>query len=86
MRTSPDPDAASNHNDVQPGPAEKEGRPVSSDLEDCDILWKSELNDYIIYTNNRQQQIEKWFEASVIVSFRHSSFFFFFFFLYSAIS
>jgi DNA helicase INO80 len=75
MRTSPDPDGASNHYDVQPGPADKEGKPVSSDLEDCDILWKSELDDYIIYTNKRKQQVEKWFEASVIVSFGRSSFF-----------
>lgn len=69
MRTSPEPDAASDQYDIQPAPADKEGHPVSSDLDDCDTLWKSELDDYIIFTKKRQQQIEKWFEASVIVSF-----------------
>ncbi|KAF7784425.1 hypothetical protein Agabi119p4_590 [Agaricus bisporus var. burnettii] len=66
MRTSPEPDAASDQYDIQPAPADKEGHPVSSDLDDCDTLWKSELDDYIIFTKKRQQQIEKWFEASVI--------------------
>lgn len=69
MRASPDLDSASNHYDVQPGLADEDGLPISSDLEDCEDLWKSELDEYTIYTKKRQQQIEKWFEASVIVSF-----------------
>ncbi|KAF9452648.1 hypothetical protein P691DRAFT_696592 [Macrolepiota fuliginosa MF-IS2] len=66
MPPSPDPDANSNSYDVQPQPADDNPPLISSDLEDCEDLWKTELDEYTIYTKKRQQQIDKWFEASVI--------------------
>ncbi|KAF7339360.1 SNF2 family helicase ATPase [Mycena sanguinolenta] len=39
---------------------------VSSDLEDCEDVWAEELNDYVLETQKRQIEVEKWFEASVL--------------------
>ncbi|KAJ7103398.1 SNF2 family N-terminal domain-containing protein [Mycena belliarum] len=41
---------------------------ASSDLEDCEDVWIEELSDYILETQKRQNEVEKWFEASVLVS------------------
>lgn len=40
----------------------------SSDLEDCEDVWAEELSDYILETQKRQNEVEKWFEANVLVS------------------
>ncbi len=68
-RTSPTPDSNQTPYDVQPQPTDEDRRLASSDLEDCEDLWKQELDEYAIYTKKHQIQIEKWFEASVIVRF-----------------
>ncbi|KAJ7492495.1 SNF2 family DNA-dependent ATPase [Mycena latifolia] len=39
---------------------------TSSDLEDCEDVWIEELSDYILETQKRQNEVEKWFEASVL--------------------
>ncbi|KAJ7446520.1 SNF2 family N-terminal domain-containing protein [Mycena galericulata] len=39
---------------------------ASSDLEDCEDVWIEELSDYILETQKRQNEVEKWFEASVL--------------------
>ncbi|KAJ6621237.1 SNF2 family N-terminal domain-containing protein [Mycena sp. CBHHK59/15] len=39
---------------------------TSSDLEDCEDVWIEELSDYILETQKRHNEVEKWFEASVL--------------------
>ncbi|KAJ7727846.1 SNF2 family N-terminal domain-containing protein [Mycena maculata] len=39
---------------------------ASSDLEDCEDVWIEELSDYMLETQKRQNEVEKWFEASVL--------------------
>lgn len=41
---------------------------LNSDLDDCREIWEQEVEDYIRETQKRQNQVEKWFEASVLVS------------------
>lgn len=45
-----------------------ESQLASSDLEDCEDVWGEELGDYVLETQKRQNEVEKWFEASVLVS------------------
>jgi DNA helicase INO80 len=45
-----------------------EAQLASSDLEDCEEVWIEELSDYVLETQKRQNEVEKWFEASVLVS------------------
>ncbi|KAJ7706045.1 SNF2 family N-terminal domain-containing protein [Mycena rosella] len=44
----------------------EESQLTSSDLEDCEDVWIEELSDYILETQKRQNEVEKWFEASVL--------------------
>jgi hypothetical protein len=44
-------------------------RLASSDLEDCEEVWIGEVDEYILDTQKRRNQVEAWFEASVLVSF-----------------
>ncbi|KAF9015289.1 SNF2 family N-terminal domain-containing protein [Cyathus striatus] len=46
--------------------SEEKRRLVSSDLEDCEEVWLGELSDYILETKKRQNQVAKWFEASIL--------------------
>ncbi|PFH54596.1 hypothetical protein AMATHDRAFT_52228 [Amanita thiersii Skay4041] len=39
---------------------------VSSDLDDCEEVWIAELGEYILETQKRQNQVERWFEASLL--------------------
>ncbi|KAI0757147.1 SNF2 family N-terminal domain-containing protein [Daedaleopsis nitida] len=48
-----------------PDSADEETRP-SSDLEDCQELWWSELGNYIIETHKRQKQVDAWFSRWII--------------------
>ncbi|KAJ7837479.1 SNF2 family N-terminal domain-containing protein [Mycena olivaceomarginata] len=43
-----------------------ESQLASSDLEDCEDVWAEELGDYVLETQKRQNEVEKWFEASVL--------------------
>ncbi|KAJ7170009.1 SNF2 family DNA-dependent ATPase [Mycena filopes] len=43
-----------------------ESQLASSDLEDCEDVWGEELSDYVLETQKRQNEVEKWFEASVL--------------------
>ncbi|KAJ6575249.1 SNF2 family N-terminal domain-containing protein [Mycena capillaripes] len=43
-----------------------EAQLASSDLEDCEEVWVEELSGYILETKKRQNEVEKWFEASVL--------------------
>jgi hypothetical protein len=48
---------------------EDEMRLVSSDLEDCQEVWMSELSDYILETRKRHREVEAFYKLTVIVSF-----------------
>jgi DNA helicase INO80 len=39
----------------------------SSDLEDCQELWTTELGNYVLETNERQSQVAQYFWSSVLV-------------------
>lgn len=56
----------SNSSDRPPLPpmTEEEQRLVSSDLDDCEELWVTELRDYMLETQKRRKHVEKWFDAS----------------------
>ncbi|KAF8640916.1 hypothetical protein AX17_000564 [Amanita inopinata Kibby_2008] len=62
---APSPNGACDRTNL-PLKTEEEHRPVSSDLEDCKEVWIAELSDYILDTQKRQNQVEKWFEASLL--------------------
>ena len=47
--------------------SEEDLRLVSSDLDDCPEVWIGELSDYVLETQKRQKQVEKWFESSILV-------------------
>ena len=47
---------------------EEEARLASSDLEDCEEIWKGELGNYIMETHKRQKQVDAWFSRWIIVS------------------
>ena len=54
--------------------SEEDLRLVSSDLEDCPEVWIGELSDYVLETQKRQKQVEKWFESSILVGFPRTFF------------
>jgi len=64
MPASEDTDPSSNHHDVE---LADDRQPVSSDLDDCGDLWNDDLELYKRYTMKHQQQLDKWFETSIIV-------------------
>ena len=45
------------------------GKDSLSDLEDNHDLWMDEIANYQAKTHARMQQVEDWFEASVLVRF-----------------
>lgn len=47
---------------------EEEARLASSDLEDCEEIWKGELGGYIMESHKRQKQVDAWFSRWIIVS------------------
>lgn len=47
-------------------PTEEELRLASSDLEDCEEIWRPELEDYILDSHRRQRLVEQWFEQSCV--------------------
>lgn len=52
---------------------DEEARLSSSDLEDCREVWGPELDDYILETKKRQNQVASYFWASRLVSMRVTS-------------
>ncbi len=48
--------------------AEEEARLASSDLEDCEEIWKVELIEYAQETQRRFKQVESWFHENTRVS------------------
>jgi chromatin-remodeling ATPase INO80 len=54
---------------VEDGPmmTEEEMRLASSDLEDCQEIWMSELSDYILETRKRHREVEAFYKLTVIV-------------------
>jgi hypothetical protein len=55
-----------NQYNIQPS-AEDDHRQVTPDPKDCEDIWKIGLDDYILRTRQRQEQIEDWFEANIRV-------------------
>jgi DNA helicase INO80 len=47
-------------------PSREDSRLESSDLEDCRELWVDELDDYILETKNRQQEVAQYFWANIL--------------------
>jgi len=47
---------------------EEELRLTSSDLEDCQEIWVSEISDYILETRKRHREVEAFYKLTVIVS------------------
>jgi DNA helicase INO80 len=69
--TSPTPDgtpepAASA--EAPPLPAEDDSRLVSSDLDDCEEIWRPQIDAYAIDAHRRQKLVEAYFETTFIVS------------------
>ena len=58
----------------EPVESAEEDTKISSDLDDCPELWKSELGYYIIETHKRQKQVDAWFSRWIIVRTRSSPF------------
>ena len=54
-------------------PTEEELRLMSSDLSDCEDLWIQELSNYVLDTQKRQKEVERWFTDSCIASTVRSS-------------
>ncbi|KAG6846025.1 hypothetical protein H0H87_011073 [Tephrocybe sp. NHM501043] len=48
--------------------AEEELRLASSDIDDCSEIWREELEDYALKTNQRQNQVADWFQASLPIA------------------
>jgi DNA helicase INO80 len=46
---------------------EEDMRLVSSDLEDCQEIWLSEVSDYILETRKRHREVEAFYKLTVIV-------------------
>ncbi|TFK41034.1 SNF2 family DNA-dependent ATPase [Crucibulum laeve] len=46
--------------------SEEERRLASSDLDDSEEVWIGELSDYVLETKKRQNQVAKWFQASIL--------------------
>jgi hypothetical protein len=61
-------------------PSGGDSRLESSDLEDCQEVWIEELDDYVLQTRKRQQQVAQYFWANILVSttfqFNHKLFIF----------
>lgn len=49
-------------------PSGGDSRVESSDLEDCQEVWIEELDDYVLETRRRQQQVAQYFWANILVS------------------
>ncbi|TFK76977.1 hypothetical protein BDN72DRAFT_807283 [Pluteus cervinus] len=43
-----------------------DARLASTDLEDCEDIWLGELSEYMLETQKRQIQVEKWFETTML--------------------
>ena len=54
-------------------PSGEDSRLESSDLEDCQEVWIDELDDYILETKKRQQEVAQYFWANILVSLLFSS-------------
>ena len=54
-------------------PSGEDSRLESSDLEDCQEVWIEELDDYILETKKRQNQVAQYFWANILVSLRFTS-------------
>ncbi|KAF8622243.1 hypothetical protein AX15_007182 [Amanita polypyramis BW_CC] len=65
-RVKPVPASTLSVNSDPPPKAEQEHLLISSDLEDCQDLWVAELRDYMLETQKRRKQVEKWFEKSFL--------------------
>lgn len=50
------------------GMTEEEMRLTSSDLDDCQEIWMSEISDYILETRKRHREVEAFYKLTVIVS------------------
>jgi hypothetical protein len=67
QRTKPPPIQSLTSNPDRPPKIEDEPRPTSSDLDDCEDVWTGELRDYMLETQKRKKQVERWFEANFLV-------------------
>jgi hypothetical protein len=47
---------------------EEERQLTSSDLEDCEEVWVGDLGEYMLDTQKRLKQVERWFNFCVLVS------------------
>lgn len=48
-------------------PTEEELRLASSDLEDCEEIWRPELDEYALDSYKRQRYVKKWFDKKGVV-------------------
>lgn len=70
QRTKPLPLHSLNSNTDRPPKIEDEPRLISSDLDESEDVWTAELRDYMLETQRRKKQVEKWFETNFLVSLR----------------
>jgi hypothetical protein len=54
-------------------PSPEDSKLESSDLEDSQEVWTEDLNDYILETKMRQNQVAQYFWANILVSLLFSS-------------
>src|SRR6266550_9101975 len=70
QRTKPLPIHSLNNSTDCPPKIEDEPRLISSDLDESEDVWTAELRDYMLETQRRKKQVEKWFETNFLVSLR----------------